>query len=395
MSKRTIFHRELLLLSGGFFFVFLGPGAIQQHLDKIVGDKRFYALATLYGSFCFWRVFIGATIDRLGDLWSGLLGAATYVAFAAAVCCSTSWAVVLGAAALWGWGAASFWISSQAQVLDATTRYGASSGFLYSVTAGGQMLGVGLLTLLAVSWRPDWPLPRGRMLAAACVVLGLPGLVLLWLVPRRRAARQRFSLGGFWAVARRRPIVLAGVVQLCSSLSYGILLGAFSELARQRTGGQWPAVAFYVMRVGLAFPGGVLGDRIGKDRVMKLGFLTAAGGVLVAALWRSGGGLALGLCAAALAVQNTLTAASSMALMGDVAPPRTRHFALGAVFLWRDLGVAVPLLLAGALKGLLPDPQDAQATEAIFRVLLLVFAGVFVASAFLCDALRRAIAGHR
>ena len=58
---------------------------VDRALDKVVGDKRFYALAALYGSFCFWRVFVGATIDRLGDLWSGLLGAATYLAFAAAV----------------------------------------------------------------------------------------------------------------------------------------------------------------------------------------------------------------------------------------------------------------------------------------------------------------------
>ncbi len=390
MGKRALFPRELLVLSAAFFFIFLGPAAIQQHLDKIVGDKRFYVLATLYLSFCFWRVFIGLTIQVLGEFLSELLGAATYVAFAATVLFSTSWLAVLAAAAVWGWGAASLWITSQAQVLDASTRHGASSGVLYSLTTGGQALGVALLAFLAAHWSPNG-LPPRIVLAGVCVLLGLPSLVLLCLVPRRKVKRRPFSLAAFWRIARQRTLVLVGIIQLCSSLSYGILLGVFSELSRTTAGGQWPAVAFYVARVALCIPAGVLADRIGKARVLTFSFLLAALGILVAALWRSSPGLSLTLCAGAMAIQNTLTAVNSMALVGDVAQSEDRHMALGAVFVWRDLGVAIPLLVAGALKGLLPNAQDPQAVTHLFQHALFGFAAVFVASAFVCEALRKAV----
>lgn len=391
MGKRTLFPRELLVLSAGFFFIFLGPGAIQQHLDKIVGDKRFYVLATLYLSFCFWRVFIGLTIQALGEFLSELLGAATYVAFAATVLFSTSWLAVLVAAAVWGWGAASLWITSQAQVLDATTRHGASSGLLYALATGGQALGVALLAFLAARWSANG-LPPRTVLAGTCVLLGLPALVLLCLVPRRKVERCRFSLAAFWRIARQRTMVLVGIIQLCSALSYGILLGVFSELSRTTAGSQWPAVAFYVVRVALCVPAGVLADRIGKARVLTISFLIAALGILVAALWQSSPGISLTLCAGAMAVQNTLTAANSMALMGDVAKSEHRHMALGAVFVWRDLGVAIPLLVAGTLKSLVPNAQDPQAIAHLFHYVLFGFAAIFAASAFVCEGLRRTMA---
>lgn len=411
MGKRRLFQRDLLILSGAFFFIFMGPGAVQQHLDKIIGHKRFYVLATLYLSLSFWRIFVGLTIRALGDLLSELLGAATYVAFVATLWFSTSWPAVLLAAALWGWGAASLWITSQAQLLDSTERYGASSGLFYSLLAAGQALGVGLLALIVACWETPvgrilpwlagsrWgrpladvlPWQRNDVLVGACVLLGLPGLVLICLAGRRRVRRRRFSLGRFWQIARQKPIVLIGIIQLLSSLSYGILLGVFSEIARATTSSQWPAVAFYVARVALCFPAGALADRIGKARVLKISFLLAAGGVLVAALWRSQPGISLSICAAAMATQVVLTASGAMALMGDVADSEDRPMALGAAFWWRDLGVVIPLLIAGVLRGLLPDAQDTQAVADVFYWALYGFAAVFVASAFLCDALRKAV----
>ncbi|HUT37057.1 MAG TPA: hypothetical protein VNE39_26480 [Planctomycetota bacterium] len=374
MGKRRLLVPELWLLSGAFFFIFLGPGAIQQHLDRALGEKRFLALATVYLSFCFWRVFVGVTLRALGGFASELLGAATYFGFVATLWLSTGWVPVLAAAALWGWGAASLWITSQAQLLDATERHGASSGLFYAALTAGQALGVVLLGLAAT---------RDALLLTS-LALGVPGLVLLCFVPRTHARREGFSLAGFWRVARRRPVVPVGVILLCSSLSYGILLGVFSEISRVATGSQWPAVAFYVARVALCFPAGALGDAIGQGRVLKASFLLAAAGILAAALWRGSPGLSLALCAGAMAMQSTLAQSSAMALMGQAAPSESRHLALGAAFVWRDLGIVLPLFVAGALRGLLPSGA---AVGEVFRYALFGFAAVFVGCAFLCGKL--------
>ena len=129
--------------------------------------------------------------------------------------------------------------------------------------------------------------------------------------------------------------------------------------------------------------------------MLKSSFLLAAAGLLVAVWWRSSPGLSLGICAAAMATQNALAASSSMALIGDVSKSESRHMALGAVFFWRDLGVVIPLFIAGALKSRLAAMQDAAAVADVFYRALFGFAAVLVASAFICDALRRAIEKHR
>lgn len=385
MSERRLLAPEVSLLSGAFFFIFLGPGALQQHLDRVLGDKRFAILAVVYLSFAFWRVFVGVTLAALGSFWSEVLGAATYLGFVAALWLSTGWAPALAGAMVWGWGAASLWITSQAQLLDATERHGASSGFFYAALSAGQALGVAILGAVA-TYEPVLPtsIPWKHMFLLTAMLLGLPGLVLICFTPRTRVERERFSLRAFWRVASQRSVVLVGVILLCSSLSYGILLGVFSEISRAATGSQWPAVAFYVARVALCFPVGALGDALGQGRVLKLSFLLAAAGILVAALWRGSPGLSLALCAGAMATQNTLAQSGAMALMGQVAPSGSRHLALGAAFVWRDVGIILPLFVAGALRGALPDA----AATAAFRYALFAFATIFVACAFVCDALR-------
>jgi hypothetical protein len=95
-----------------------------------------------------------------------------------------------------------------------------------------------------------------------------------------------------------------------------------------------------------------------------------------------------------MATENALTQSNSMALMGDVAKSESRHMALGAIFLWRDLGIVIPLFVAGALKGLLPNPQDSGAVGRVFHAALFGFAAVFVLCAFLTDALRKAVQRH-
>ena len=97
------------------------------------------------------------------------------------------------------------------------------------------------------------------------------------------------------------------------------------------------------------------------------------------------------ICAIAMATENALTQSNSMALMGDVAKSENRHMALGAIFLWRDLGIVIPLFVAGALNGLLPNPADTEAASRAFHASLFGFAGLFFLCAFLTDALRRAV----
>ena len=83
--------RTAVILSTGFFFVFMGASAFQQFLIPYLTDKgvtsAFQAstiLALVYISFLVWRAVVAYTLYYLGEYWSTVLGATTYSLFALA-----------------------------------------------------------------------------------------------------------------------------------------------------------------------------------------------------------------------------------------------------------------------------------------------------------------------
>ena len=57
--------RDVIVLSVTFFFIFLGPGALQQYVDKVLRTTEpwteifnGHVLITLYAVFLLWRIFI-------------------------------------------------------------------------------------------------------------------------------------------------------------------------------------------------------------------------------------------------------------------------------------------------------------------------------------------------
>ena len=84
--------RDLKVLSGAFFFLFMGAGAQQQFLLPYLreatswGTMRYSSvLAAVYFSFMLWRLGIGYSIRALGEYRSIVLGSLTYTAFVATV----------------------------------------------------------------------------------------------------------------------------------------------------------------------------------------------------------------------------------------------------------------------------------------------------------------------
>lgn len=396
--------RELAWLSVAYLFLFCGASHQQflvAYLNETLGWGETIAqsvLGTVYVSFMFWRVLVGATIRRLGDYLSNVVGAATYPLFVLAVWVASylsgpagGVAIAFLAAAVWGWGAASMWLTSGAQVLDAsrTSRYGFASGVFHASSNIGFALGVLLFDWLLRSQGGTVAAHRWRLgLTAAAMALGVLCLARLPRADAPRTVGLRTALR-YMAHPRLR---IAAFLMAASSVGFGLMLSVFPAFIRETlTHPLLSTAAFFPLaRALLSLTGSPASDKWGRGAVLFVSFGIGAAGLgaasAVPAAWSAA------LAAFLLGLLGGLVPPVASALVGDVADSAERPSALGAVFFWRDLGVVLVFVVSitRALGGLSLDPRGLFGAFAVLFGVCAVLSAILVA-----HESRRDTAAHR
>lgn len=379
--------RDVMVLSAAFFFIFMGAGAQQQYLvpylDKYLGfSNPTIVLAAVYLTFLVFRILSAYIVPHMGDYWSIVLGAATYVLFVVSVLFFREHWLILGAALMWGIGAALFWVSSTVRVLDVTDkkgRYGKPSGMLYASTHAGFLTGVLLLGFVLDRWNYE-----GLFRAALGVTL--IGWVIILFISRTGLARESPQFREFIEVWRTRKGKIVGVYNTLSSLGFGIMLGVFAQYTFAEFGPVVLKVAvfFSISRMLASSYGGILTDRIGTHRVLLFGFVISAIGLVVPVLSVSIVGL--GIAAFSLGILGGVVPVAAMSIVGDSTLAARRYVAMAALFIWRDFGVAVGLLGGDFIRNIL----GGSSAEEGFHSAFVAFAVIFAVCAALSPVLGRA-----
>lgn len=383
-------RQTILLLSGTFFLVFMGTGAQQLYLVPYLQDvtdwtplMRALVPATVYLSMMVFRVGNVYLLRRWSNWQLTMVGAVTYSLFSLLmllVFFVKSYPLAIGAAAVWGWGGAAMWAGTTMSILDATDAgkraHGVGAGTLYAATHAGWLAGSIILGLIYRNH--DW---QPFSLYIAALGLTLIGNLMVLCHPRDKGFVAHMpTLGDLLDVARRAKVVIAGFLQLTSALSFGLMLGVFGDYVKNTYGGEyiWITGMFYpFVQFCLSYLGGAMAGKLGHGAVLAGSFLIAACAMWVAVSFTTV--VAAGFAAAGLAVLAGTVPVVSAAMIGDSADRSRRPLAYGALFVWRDFGVASAAIWS---KVLMRDTGD-------FAGIFQTFALVFVACAFVSLLLRR------
>jgi MFS family permease len=280
---------------------------------------------------------------------------------------------------VWAWGAALLWITSSAHVLDASRRedYGRTAGVFYGATHVGFVVGLTVLGLLLRVW-------GDRAMLMGAIGLTAVGNVICLFVPRRDFPREASSLGAVLQVGLGSAGRVLAVVQLAAASAYGLLLGVFASSIAQTYGIASVAtitMAFYVVRAAVSPCAGALSDRLGRSTVMAGGFAIGGAALLLPAA--APGRITLALAAAALGAVTSVVLAIVLAFVGDTAASSARQATIAGLYVWRDLGVALTIVLGQYLRVAFNG----------FRVPFVAFAGMFFVCAWLSTRLGRLAPG--
>ncbi len=394
---------QLLILSGSFFLIFLGPGALQQYLVPVMGSRaglNDVAASTLFACVylagpAFLAVY-GHVFQALRERWCVLLGGLTYTLFAAALLATDVHsgpvprllglpALLLAAAILWGFGAETLWATGPSHVINAAprSRYGTTSGVFQSATYCGQMLGVLLLGTILRHFA-DPATGQVAMLATA-VAVSAGGNVVALLLRVKPTTRAPARLADAFVALRSRPARYLILLSVANSLGWGLLLSSFATLVKdigQEARLHWIVLPYYAGRLLVAWLAGHTSDRVGRERVMLVGFACGTISLVAAAVHPTAPVIAV--VSAVLGMQAAMVSVSSTAATGDYIPQGERHLVFAGTNAWGYLATGGTMIASQLLRRSFGG----------FAPPFLVFAAFYAACAVLVVRMRGDLRAH-
>jgi len=372
--------REAFLLAGSLFLIISATNIMTPLLPDIRKDFG-VSIATagvIVGSFGLARLLIdlpaGFVSDRIGHRRISL--AALVLLLAACLVGLNAGSVGMLIAARVGSGFAVGILATVVLSSLGATATPANRGKVMSLFHVANNVGIAAYPLLGglvgavIGWRATFAVTLALVVVAGGILLP----VLLRIDPRRGGSVAR-STGGekrvlfgrqrTTAIAATNLGVVANMINRHGFRNTILPLYAASALG---LGGISIATAIALMSItGLfvATPGGMLGDRVGRRRIITAGLAAIAGGDLVFLLTHD---LVTFLLAAGLIGFGDFFSSSQTALLSEVVPAADRTKVLGTYRFSADLGAFIgPVALAGVM-----DLVSAQAAIIVAAAILLL-----------------------
>ena len=376
--------REALLLAACIFLVIAATNILTPLL-AVIRDDFGISISTVglvVGSYGLARLVVdlpaGFLAERVGyrrlsTIAIGLLVVASLLGLAAD-------RVELLIASRMGSGIAVGILATVILTALSATATAANRGKVMSLFHVANNIGIALYPLIGgvigvlIGWRATFVV-TGVLAVAAGIVL-VP-LLLRVEFPKRGAAESNQPADPRVLYGRRRALAItatnAGVVaNMIHRHGFRNTILPLYAATALGLGGVSIATAIALMSVtGLmvATPGGMLGDRIGRRRVITAGLAAVAVGDLVFLLT---GDLVSFLLAAALIGFGDFFTSSQTALLSEIVPPSDRAKALSGYRFSADLGALVgPVVLAAVM-----DAGGAQAAIVVAAVVLLTASAI-------------------
>ncbi|HEY6957940.1 MAG TPA: MFS transporter [Candidatus Limnocylindria bacterium] len=377
-ATKTAIPREAFLLAASLFAIVAATNIVTPLLP-VIRDDFAVSIATagvIVGSYGLARLLVdlpaGFLLDRLGHLRLTvvslvLLFVASLVGFQAAT-------VEMLIASRVGAGIAVAILATVILAGLGATATVANRGKVMSLFHVANNTGIAVYPMIggfvgaAFGWRATFAVTAGLVIVAA--ILMVPSLM-------RIAPKRRGGGGGTGSADRvlhgRERVVAIGVT------NFGVVANMINRHGFRNTilplyaatvlglGGVSIATAIALMAItGLmvATPGGMLGDRIGRGRIIVAGLAALAVGDLVFLLTHD---LLTFLAASALIGFGDFFASSQTALLSEIVPPEQRTRSLASYRFSADLGAFIgPVVLAAIM-----DMSNAQAAIVTAVVVLL------------------------
>ena len=344
----------------------MGVAAVQQFLVPMLSVRANIAptaasgiFALVYLSGPLWLWLYGYYYSILREKWSIVLAGCAYTLFGVLIYFTHDYRLAVVAAILWGWGGETLWATGPAQVLNVTDpkRRGSISGLFQSSTYLGQMLGVILLGWIMTRYGGAGnPPARGHdaMLLTA-IGISLIGNLLSLFIQVKPKELPPARLGDAILVLKRTAGRYLVLLSVANYLGWGLVLTSFTILIvnqHQLDKLSWIILPYYAGRLIVAWIAGHTSDKVGRERVMLVGFVLGAVSLGAVALFNhsvwviSAAALVLGMQAAMVSVAMT-------AAVGDYIKPEERHLVFAGTNAWGYLTAGTTMILSPLLKDLL------------------------------------------
>jgi len=347
-----------------FFFLFAGGGSFQQFYIKSVTHlagaspwEGAILLGMVYAVYAGVRLLVGQAAYALGEYGILIIAGVTYASFPGALLITNRLPGLAVSCALLGMGGAVIHTVTPSLMLDAgdsENRRGRSVGTLYFWLNVGYLLGVVAYAAMQPAEGSERFEQGYRLMAGLAAAAALVGVACLAGGPRRIPRRDFPTVRRFVEVMRMKGAWQLATVMFGSSSSFGLMLGVLFEVISASQGLKWAGLAgFYVARTVMTYASGRFSDHVRRASLLSAAFFLAGIATVLAGI--VGEGWTWVVAATALGIQAGTSLVIPQAIVGDWAGRGRRHIALGAIFVWGNVGIAATIVGGAAIGGAVKD----------------------------------------
>ena len=347
-----------------FFFLFAGGGSFQQFYIKSVTHlagaspwEGAILLGMVYVVYAGVRLLVGQAAYALGEYGILIIAGVTYASFPGALLITNHLPGLAVSCALLGMGGAVIHTVTPSLMLDAgdrKNRRGRSIGTLYFWLNVGYLLGVVVYAAMQPEEGAAEFEQKYRMMAGVATVAALIGVACLAGGPRRIPKRDFPTARRFVEVMRMKGAWQLAVVIFGSATSFGLMLGVLFDVIAVSGGLKWAGLAgFYGARTVITYVSGRYSDHVRRASLLSAAFFLAGVATVLAGI--VGEGWMWIVAATMLGIQAGTSLVIPQAIVGDWAGRGRRHIALGAIFVWGNVGVAAAIIGGAAIAQALKD----------------------------------------
>lgn len=392
---------QIVILCGMAFFLFLGVAACQQFLVPIIMDRT--GASRTGASTVFSLVYFGGPLwlwlyayyfRVLREKWSIVLAGCAYTLFGLLIYFTNRIELAIVAALIWGWGGETLWATGPAQIINVSDvrRYGSISGLYQSSVYLGQMLGVIMLGYIMGRVAGDQSDPVATRTGQDTVLLTAVGISLIGNVlslflrvkPKERPPARLSDA----VICLKRP---AGrylvMLSVANYLGWGLVLTSFTILVAKDLGEgrnlHWIVLPYYVGRLLAAWISGHTSDKVGRERVMLVGFVLGSLSLLAVALYQNHWMVAAS--SLVLGIQAAIVSVVGAAATGDYIREDERHFVFAGTTAWGYLVAGSTMIASPLLRDIFGN----------FRPSFVVFAAFYALCAILVTNMRARLRGQK
>ena len=343
-------NKNIIILSLGFLFIFLGFASVQSYVTTFFSEQGkanvgFISLILIYLFFAIGNTFSALFISKYGEKKAIIIGSIFYSLYIFSLL-TNSISLVYIFSALLGLAASLLWIGQSNYLIKISkeTHYGRNSGVFNTIQLTGSAIGLIALGILIKTFSYKLPF-------LIYAIAPLIGFILLFGLKDLGIEYKQSNFKLIKKAMKNKTALRLSTIWFAFHFTFGLTIGIIPLQVKDVLGVTYVGIlssVFYIFPILFSYLVGYLSDIFGRKKAVLFIYLASILGLVL--LYINDNVILLVLGVVFLALSSAIVKTINSPLIGDFTTNKNIGFLTALFFAVQHIGVVTSLILAKSMQ---------------------------------------------